>query len=107
MENRRIDGDGQASSHLLRCPHQDRYGSFDGRARRHPAPGMLGASEDKDFAPIGESVSLGAIPAGAETRRFILCRGSGGDQAWRRGAAAGNWKEGTGIGEAGRCPGAR
>jgi len=72
LEDPKIDAEGQASFHILWCPHQDHYEAFDCRVQRYFVQGMIDAARDH-----AERVGFQArfdytIPAGAETCHFTM-----------------------------------
>ena len=76
LEDPKIDGDGQASFHILWCPHQDHYEAFDCRVQRYFVQGMIDAAEDH-AKRFGFQVRFDyTIPAGAETCHFTMWQAS-------------------------------
>jgi hypothetical protein len=76
LEDPKIDHDGQASFHILWCPHQDHYEAFDCRVQRYFVQGMIDAAQDHakrfDFQVRFDYT----IPAGAETCHFTMWQAS-------------------------------
>jgi hypothetical protein len=72
LEDPKIDDEGQASFHILWCPHQDHYEAFDCRVQRYFVQGMIDAAQD--YAErVGFQVRFDyTIPAGAETCHFTM-----------------------------------
>ena len=72
-ENERTFGDdGQASFHILWCPHQDHYEAFDCRVQRYFVQGMIDAAQHHADR-VGFQVKFDyTIPAGAETCHFTM-----------------------------------
>jgi hypothetical protein len=81
LEAPQIDGEDQASFHIVWCPHQDHYGAFDCRVQRYFVQGMLDAA--REFAgEFGFDVRFDStIPAGAETCHFTMWKPSGEEKA--------------------------
>jgi hypothetical protein len=76
LEDPKIDGDGQASFHILWCPHQDHYEAFDCRVQRYFVQGMIDAAQDH-AKRFGFQVRFDyTIPAGAETCHFTMWQAS-------------------------------
>jgi len=72
LEDPKIDAEGQASFHILWCPHQDHYGAFDCRVQRYFVQGMIDAAQDH-AERVGFQVRFDyTIPAGAETCHFTM-----------------------------------
>ena len=72
LEEPKIDVDGQASFHILWCPHQDHYEAFDCRVQRYFVQGMIDAAQDH-AERVGFQVRFDyTIPAGAETCHFTM-----------------------------------
>ena len=72
LEDPKIDNDGQASFHILWCPHQDHYEAFDCRVQRYFVQGMIDAAQDH-AERFGFQVRFDyTIPAGAETCHFTM-----------------------------------
>jgi len=67
---------GQASFHILWCPHQDHYEAFDCRVQRYFVQGMIDAAQDH-AKRFGFQVRFDyTIPAGAETCHFTMWQAS-------------------------------
>jgi len=76
LEDPKIDNDGQASFHILWCPHQDHYEAFDCRVQRYFVQGMIDAAQDH-AERFGFQVRFDyTIPAGAETCHFTMWQAS-------------------------------
>ena len=76
LEDPKIDNDGQASYHILWCPHQDHYEAFDCRVQRYFVQGMIDAAQDH-AERFGFQVRFDyTIPAGAETCHFTMWQAS-------------------------------
>ncbi|MGB8329742.1 MAG: hypothetical protein WCE62_06410 [Polyangiales bacterium] len=72
LEDPKIDSEGQASFHILWCPHQDHYEAFDCRVQRYFVQGMIDAAQDH-AKRFGFEVRFDStIPAGAETCHFTM-----------------------------------
>ena len=72
LEDPKIDAEGQASFHILWCPHQDHYEAFDCRVQRYFVQGMIDAAQDH-AERVGFQVRFDyTIPAGAETCHFTM-----------------------------------
>lgn len=72
LEDPKIDAEGQASFHILWCPHQDHYEAFDCRVQRYFVQGMIDAAQDHADR-VGFQVRFDyTIPAGAETCHFTM-----------------------------------
>src|SRR5262249_15338295 len=93
LEAPTIDGPGQASFHILWCPHQDHYKAFDCRVQRYFVQGMIDAA--KKFAGASGRFDVRfdyTIPAGAETCHFTMWQASDEERA--------KWEEDTRLLEA-------
>jgi hypothetical protein len=76
LEDPKIDDEGQASFHILWCPHQDHYEAFDCRVQRYFVQGMIDAAQDH-AKRFGFQVRFDyTIPAGAETCHFTMWQAS-------------------------------
>jgi len=76
LEDPKINNDGQASFHILWCPHQDHYEAFDCRVQRYFVQGMIDAAHDHTQR-LGFQVRFeSTIPAGAETCHFTMWQAS-------------------------------
>ena len=72
LEDPKIEAEGQASFHILWCPHQDHYEAFDCRVQRYFVQGMIDAAQDH-AERVGFQVRFEyTIPAGAETCHFTM-----------------------------------
>ena len=72
LEDPKLDAEGQASFHILWCPHQDHYEAFDCRVQRYFVQGMIDAAQDH-AERVGFQVRFDyTIPAGAETCHFTM-----------------------------------
>ena len=72
LEDPKLDAEGQASFHILWCPHQDHYEAFDCRVQRYFVQGMIDAAQDH-AERAGFQVRFDyTIPAGAETCHFTM-----------------------------------
>lgn len=72
LEDPKINAEGQASFHILWCPHQDHYEAFDCRVQRYFVQGMIDAAQDH-AERVGFQVRFDyTIPAGAETCHFTM-----------------------------------
>jgi hypothetical protein len=72
LEDPKIDSEGQASFHILWCPHQDHYEAFDCRVQRYFVQGMIDAARDHANRFGFEVRFDSTIPAGAETCHFTM-----------------------------------
>jgi hypothetical protein len=82
LEAPQIDGETQASFHILWCPHQDHYKAFDCRVQRYFVQGMIDAAQE--FAGTSGHFDVRfdwTIPAGAETCHFTMWKPDEAEQA--------------------------
>ena len=76
LEEPTIDRDEQVSFHITWCPHQDHYSAFDCRVQRYLVQGMLDAVREQEWFRSWQVRFTQTIPAGADTCRFTIWRGS-------------------------------
>lgn len=84
LEEPSIDSEDEVSFHIIWCPHQDCYSAFDCRVQRNFVQGMLDAAKELSWMDWQVRFTQ-TIPAGAETCRFVIFRGSAEDMS--------TWKE--------------
>jgi len=72
LEDPKIDREGQASFHILWCPHQDHYEALDCRVQRYFVQGMIDAAQDHADRMGFQIRFESTIPAGAETCHFTM-----------------------------------
>jgi len=84
LEEPSIDSEDEVSFHIIWCPHQDCYSAFDCRVQRNFVQGMLDAAKELGWMDWQVRFTQ-TIPAGAETCRFVIFRGSAEDMS--------TWKE--------------